>query len=164
MDKDFIKVVFSNSKENHFIKIKNILYHEECSNKMRVRFALIAAEGLEKYYSKEKFPKIYKARKKALSLVADYLLGKEINKEDLKKAADAAIHAAHAADDAANNAAYAAYAAADAAIHAAHAAAYADDVAKEEYFKKLYFNLIDLIVEELNLNKKTVEILFKDKI
>ena len=152
----------------------------ECSHKTQVRFALYCNVDLDKYYDVKKDSKVYEARQKCIELINKWLIDdKSVSKEELKKIADAAYYAYHAASNA-NNVAYnatyaayyatyyAAYYAVNAAYNATYAAHYAattasnaahDESARQSKYKELYEHLISLILPK-NYDKKMVEILY----
>ena len=160
-----------NSKDS-YESIKLILNHKDFPHKEKIRFAFDCAKDLDKHYDLKKYPEVKKIRDKCLELIADWLLGKSIDKKELDAAARAAYVAANAADaagnaayatakavnaaayavNAANAAANAAYAAAKAAYATYYAAGYAANAAAyAAKAKELHLYLCELIIKKYKL-------------
>jgi len=185
MKKIDIKFLLSSDMESILKKYtdKNILYN----------FLLYIVKDSKQYYDIIKYKDVLKAQDRVIELLGDLLLGKEVSKEQLSAAANAAIAASYAAANASANAAYAAanaanasanaanaavyaanasanaanaaYAAANASVYAAYAAAYAASYAANAAAKqKEYRNyLIELVLEESKIDTKTYKLLYKEK-
>lgn len=127
------KVISNINEEHDYLKrIKFILNDENVLHKTKVEFALYCVYDLDKYYDIKKYSNIYKARKKALDLITEWILNpNKISNNQLEavaKAATASAKAASAAAYAATTSVYAATVCAAAAYIAAktaNAAAYA---------------------------------------
>lgn len=132
-------IIFNNKPFKY--KIYDLLHINCLDRKLIIQFAYESSKDLDKFYDIKKYPKIFEARKKCLELVKDFLDGKKVTKDELKKASKDA--------DASNAAFYAS----NAASYASNAASYA------YYYEVLYKKLLKLLTKHYHLDNLMIEAL-----